>query len=363
MRVLVTGAAGFIGSHLCERLLNDGHTVTGLDHFNAFYDPAQKERNISEVQRLGGDRFTLVRADLRDLAALRATLVDIDAVVHLAAMAGVQPSIREPLVYEDINVRGTLNLLEAMREAQISRLVFASSSSVYGNAQRVPFAEDEPVDKPISPYAATKKAGELLCHTWHHLHGLSVICLRFFTVYGPRQRPDLAIAKFIRMIDEGETISLYGDGSSSRDYTYVLDTVDGIVRALDRTVAPTYAIYNIGNSGPISLRDLVAAIEGAVGKPAKVKWLPMQAGDVDRTWADLTRATAALGYAPHTPLDAGLAAQVTWFRSQISTWGDVSLAHAVPGEARARPQAADGSVLDVRDRGRRGRKPRIDGNA
>lgn len=316
MHVLVTGAAGFIGSHLCERLLREGHTVTGLDHFNTFYDPTQKERNVAEIQRMGGERFRLLRADLRDLAAVNAAMVGVDAVVHLAAMAGVQPSIREPLVYEDINVRGTLHVLEAMRMAGIKRLVFASSSSVYGNAKRVPFSEDEPVDRPISPYAATKKAGELLCHTWHHLHGISTLCLRFFTVYGPRQRPDLAIAKFIRSIDDGAPIVLYGDGSSSRDYTFVLDTVDGIVRALGRTTEPGYAIYNIGNSGPISLRELVGHIEAAVGKAAQIQWLPMQAGDVDRTWADLTHAHAALGYEPRTPIADGIAQQVAWYRNQ-----------------------------------------------
>ena len=316
MQVLVTGAAGFIGSHVCERLLRDGHRVVGLDHFNAFYDPAQKERNIAEIARVGGDRFTLARVDLRDLAALREAMVGVDAVVHLAAMAGVQPSIREPLVYADINVRGTLHVLEAIREAGIKRLVFASSSSVYGNAQRVPFTEDEPVDRPISPYAATKKAGELLCHTWHHLHGISVICLRFFTVYGPRQRPDLAISKFIRMIDNGEPIVLFGDGSSSRDYTYVLDTVEGIARALTRTAQPGYDIYNIGNSAPIALIELVTRIEAAVGTRARIEWLPMQAGDVERTWADLTRAHAALGYQPHTAIEDGLAAQVAWYRGQ-----------------------------------------------
>ena len=316
MHVLVTGAAGFIGSHLCERLLRDGHTVTGLDHFNAFYDPALKERNVAAIQQVGGDRFTLARVDLRDLPALQAAMIGVDAVVHLAAMAGVQPSIRDPLIYEDINVRGTLHVLEAMREAGIKRLVFASSSSVYGNAQRVPFSEDEPVDRPISPYAATKKAGELLCHTWHHLHGISVICLRFFTVYGPRQRPDLAIAKFIRMIANDEPIALYGDGSSSRDYTYVLDTVDGIARALAATTVPRYEIFNIGNSGPIALRELVAHIETAVGKSARIQWQPMQPGDVERTWADLTHAQAALGYLPQTPIADGIAAQVAWYQDQ-----------------------------------------------
>ena len=316
MHVLVTGAAGFIGSHLCERLLRDGHSVTGLDNFNGFYDPEQKERNALAIAQLCGDRFALVRADLRDLPAVHAAMAGVDAVVHLAAMAGVQPSIREPLVYEDVNIRGTLHVLEAMRAAGVRRLVFASSSSVYGNALRVPFAEDEPVDRPISPYAATKKAGELLCHTWHHLHDISVICLRFFTVYGPRQRPDLAIAKFIRMIDAGQPIVLYGDGGSSRDYTFVLDTVDGIARALAATTKPGYAIYNIGNSAPISLRELVAHVEAAVGKPAQIAWQPMQPGDVDRTWADLTRARAALGYAPDTPIAMGIAAQVAWFREQ-----------------------------------------------
>jgi UDP-glucuronate 4-epimerase len=316
MHVLVTGAAGFIGSHVCERLLQDGHSVVGLDHFNAFYDPAQKERNVAEIAAVGGERFRLARTDLRDLALLREAMVGVDAVVHLAAMAGVQPSIREPLVYQDINVRGTLHVLEAMREEGVKRLVFASSSSVYGNAHHVPFAESENVDKPISPYAATKKAGELLCHTWHHLHDFSVICLRFFTVYGPRQRPDLAIAKFIRMIDNGEPIALFGDGSSSRDYTFVLDTVDGIARALAHTAQPGYAIYNIGNSGPIALIELVARIEAAVGTRAIVHWQPMQAGDVERTWADLTRAREVLGYEPQTSIEEGLAAQVAWWRAQ-----------------------------------------------
>lgn len=316
MRVLVTGAAGFIGSHVCERLLADGHDVVGYDHFNTFYDPALKEANVAAIAALGGDRFGLVRADLRDLPALQAATDGVDAVVHLAAMAGVQPSIREPLVYEDINIRGTLHVLEAMRAAGVKRLVFASSSSVYGNAERAPFSEDARVDRPISPYAATKKAGELLCHTWHHLHAINTVCLRFFTVYGPRQRPDLAINKFIRLIDHGEPLSLYGDGSSSRDYTFVLDTVDGVARALAKTEAPGYGIYNIGNSGPTSLRELVQHIEDAVGKPARITWLPMQPGDVERTWADLTQAHAALGYTPLTSMADGIRAQVAWYRGQ-----------------------------------------------
>lgn len=316
MHVFVTGAAGFIGSHLCERLLQAGHRVTGVDNFNAFYDPAQKRQNARELAAAGGERLRLLELDVRDLAGLQAAMTGADAVVHLAAMAGVQPSIREPLLYQDVNVRGTLHVLEAMRAAGVGRLVFASSSSVYGNAQRVPFAEAHAVDSPISPYAATKKAGELLCHTWHHLHGLSVLCLRFFTVYGPRQRPDLAIAKFIRLIDSGEPVPLFGDGQTSRDYTFVADTVDGVVRALAQTAAPQYAIYNIGNSEPISLAALLAQIEEAVGKRAHIARLPPQPGDVERTWADLTLAKAKLGYAPATPLAEGIRRQVAWQRDQ-----------------------------------------------
>lgn len=318
MHVLVTGAAGFIGSHLCEQLLRAGHQVTGVDALHDFYAPSLKLQNLKEIEAIGGQKFRHLPLDLRDLPGLQQAMhghgnSPVDAVAHLAALAGVQPSIRDPLAYEEVNVRGTLHVLESMRQAGVKRLVFASSSSVYGNGAQVPFAEDQMVDRPISPYAATKKSGELFGHTWHHLHDFSVICLRFFTVYGPRQRPDLAIAKFIRLIASDQPIQLYGDGSSSRDYTYVLDTVDGIVRALDATTDRRYLICNIGNSVPISLKELVAHVETAVGKKAKIQWLPMQSGDVDRTWADVRRAQAELGYASKIGIAEGIQRQADWF--------------------------------------------------
>lgn len=312
MHVLVTGSAGFIGSHTCERLLRDGHTVTGLDTLTDFYDPAIKRQNLAEIQALGLP-FAHKHVDLLDEPALLAALSGVDVVIHLAAMAGVQPSIRQPTRYEAVNVRGTLNLLQAMQTAGVGRLVFASSSSVYGNSPTVPFDEADVVDHPISPYAASKKAGELFAYTWHHLHGLSVACLRFFTVYGPRQRPDLAISKFIQRIADGQTIELYGDGSTARDYTYVSDTVDGIVRALAWTQTPGYRVFNLGNSEPVTLRDLVAHIEVAVGRQAQIAWQPMQPGDVDRTWANVARARVELGYSPQVAITAGIASQAAWF--------------------------------------------------
>jgi UDP-glucuronate 4-epimerase len=314
MHVLVTGAAGFIGSHLCERLLADGHAVVGLDNLDPFYDPARKQANLRLLSEAGGARFHFVQADLRDRAALARAVVGADAVVHLAALAGVRPSIERPLDYAEVNITGTTALLEAMRGAGVRRLVFGSSSSVYGNLPTVPFREDARVDRPISPYAASKRAGELLCHTWHHLHGLSVACLRFFTVYGPRQRPDLAIAKFTDLIARGQPLPFYGDGTASRDYTYVADIVDGIVRTLAWTAAatPQFDLINLGNSAPVDLSTLVATIEQAVGRPAELQRLPMQPGDVERTFADIAKARTLLGWAPSTPLADGIAQQVTW---------------------------------------------------
>ncbi len=329
MHLLVTGAAGFIGSHLTERLLRDGHRVTGLDNLDPFYDPALKRRNLAEIAAIGGDRFRLVQGDLRDEAALRdaiegqgsaegtATFGAVEAVVHLAAMAGVRPSIERPLLYEDVNVRGTLLLLEAMRAAGVSRLVFGSSSSVYGENEKVPFAEDDRVDHPISPYAATKKAGELICHTWHHLYGFSVACLRFFTVYGPRQRPDLAIAKFTRLMLADAPIPVYGDGAASRDYTYVDDIVEGICRALTWTTgAPRYDVFNLGNASPVDLTTLVRHIEAAVGHPAVLERLPRQPGDVARTFADVDKSGQVLGFTARTPIAEGIARYVAWARER-----------------------------------------------
>lgn len=312
MNVLVTGGAGFVGSHLCGALIDRGDRVTALDSFDDFYDPAVKRSNLSALAGAAG--FSLVEGDIRDESIVDKAMADghVEMVVHLAARAGVRPSLEKPLLYESVNVGGTALLLEAARRRGIGNFVFASSSSVYGNNQKIPFCETDNVDFPISPYAATKKAGELLCHTYHHLYGMSVSCLRFFTVYGPRQRPDLAIHKFTRLIEAEREIPVYGDGSMIRDYTYVDDTVAGVVRAMDR--CDGYRIYNLGNNHPISLSDLIRAIEQAVGKKAKIDRLPAQPGDVVRTYADISRARDELGYDPRTTLGDGLAAFVRWYR-------------------------------------------------
>ena len=310
-RILVTGAAGFIGSHVCDALLGRGDSVVGLDCFDDFYDPAAKRRNLAACAR--HPAFSLIEADIRDPAAVDRALAGVDAVIHLAARAGVRPSIHQPLLFQDVNVGGTCVLLEAARCRGLRRFVFASSSSVYGNNRKVPFAETDPVDFPISPYAATKRAGELIAHTYAHLHGLDVTCLRLFTVYGPRQRPDLAIHKFARLIEAGEPIPIYGNLDSSRDYTFVADIVDGLLRALDRCGG--FRIYNLGNSHPIPLAELVSTLEKALAKPARIDHQPAQPGDVQRTFADLTAARRDLGYAPATSLESGLGQFVRWLRS------------------------------------------------
>ncbi|HSW00818.1 MAG TPA: GDP-mannose 4,6-dehydratase [Sedimentisphaerales bacterium] len=313
MKALVTGAAGFIGSHLTERLLKDAWTVVGIDSFDAFYDPAIKRRNIAGS--LSHPAFRLLEADIRDRAAMeRAVEPGTDVIIHLAARAGVRPSIAEPALYADVNINGTVTLLEAARERGIPKFVFASSSSVYGNNRKVPFSEDDNVDFPISPYAATKKAGELICHTYHHLHGLAINCLRFFTVYGPRQRPDLAIHKFARLIEDGKPIPVYGDGTMMRDFTYIDDILNGVVAAMERCAG--YEIYNLGESQPIALSDLIAELEQALGKKAVRQRLPLQPGDVDRTYADVSKAESRLGYKPSTDIRAGLARFVAWFRQE-----------------------------------------------
>ena len=308
---LVTGAAGFIGSHLSEALLATGWRVIGLDSFDEFYDPQVKRRNVAAC--LENERFRLIEGDIRDARCVAAALADgVDVIVHLAARAGVRPSIQQPLLYADVNVNGTGVLLEAARQHGIRRFVFASSSSVYGNNERVPFCESDNVDRPISPYAATKKAGELLCHAYHHLYGINLTCLRFFTVYGARQRPDLAIHKFTRLIEAGEPIPVYGDGAMERDHTFVEDIVAGVMTAIQRCAG--YEIYNLGGSQPIALKDLIVAIEKALGKEAIVQRLPVQPGDVERTFADISRAKSELGYGPKTDLATGLRRFVEWFR-------------------------------------------------
>lgn len=312
---IVTGAAGFIGSHVSESLLKQGWRVTGIDVFDAFYDPEIKRRNIEAC--LADDHFTLVEADIRDEHdMLQTTEGGADVLVHLAARAGVRPSIEEPVLYHDVNVIGTCVLLRAAQRSGIRKFIFASSSSVYGNNRKVPFSESDNVDFPISPYAASKKAGELICHAYHHLFGIDITCLRFFTVYGPRQRPDLAIHKFARLIEDGRTVPMYGDGSMRRDFTYIDDIVAGVLSAIQRCEG--YHIYNLGNSSPISVRELIEAIEKALGRKAKVEQLPLQPGDVEQTCADLTRAKAELGYEPKTDLDAGLAAFAAWLRSELT---------------------------------------------
>ena len=313
MKIVITGAAGFIGSHLTERLLEDGCTVVGVDSFDRFYDPAVKRRNIAGP--LSNPRFELVEADIRDKAAMeRAIGDDTDVIVHLAARAGVRPSIAEPGLYADVNINGTVGLLEIARQRNIPRFIFASSSSVYGNNEKVPFSEEDNVDFPISPYAATKKAGELICHTYHHLYGTAITCLRFFTVYGPRQRPDLAIHKFARLIEAGTPIPVYGDGTMMRDFTYIDDIIAGVVAAIDRCT--DYEIYNLGESQPISVKDLIAELEHALDKKAIRDYQPTQPGDVDRTYADVTKAEMHLGYKPSTDIRTGLARFVAWLRDK-----------------------------------------------
>ena len=310
MNILVTGGAGFIGSHLVECLLGDGHTVVCLDNFDSFYDPAIKRNNIKKA--LSHLAYTLIEGDVRDPVVLRKCFEgrSIDVVAHLAARAGVRPSIVNPELYYDVNVMGTLRLLEAMRASGVKKLVFASSSSVYGNNPQVPFSESDNVDYPISPYAASKKAGELLCHTYHHLHKFDVFALRFFTVYGARQRPEMAISHFARQILDGQTIELYGDGKTSRDYTYVHDIVNGVDAAI--SAVKGFEIINLGNSSPVALIDLVQTLENVMNRKAKIVWCPMQPGDVETTWAETGKAGRLLGYRPHTALGDGLTAYVEW---------------------------------------------------
>jgi UDP-glucuronate 4-epimerase len=285
-----------------------------LDSFDAFYDPAEKERNIRAAA--ADARFKLVRGDIRDEAAVDAAFAGgpIEAVVHLAARAGVRPSIEDPIEYASVNLEGTVRILEACKRHGVGRFVFGSSSSVYGNNAKVPFAESDPVDDPISPYAATKRSGELLAHTYHHLFGLKVACLRFFTVYGPRQRPDLAIRKFAELMAAGKEIPLFGDGTSGRDYTYVDDIVEGIVRALD--AASAFHIWNLGGSQPVLLNDLVQRLSQGLGVTPRVRRLPMQAGDVNRTWADVSRAKRDLAWAPSIGFDEGIDRFVAWFKEE-----------------------------------------------
>ncbi len=309
--VLITGGAGFIGSHLAERLLEAGRRVVVLDNFDSFYDPRIKRRNVEPA--LAHATYRLVEGDIRDSDTLQSLFGSerFACVVHLAARAGVRPSIADPLLYSSVNLDGTTRLLEACRRHAVRRLIFGSSSSVYGNNAHVPFSESDAVDHPISPYAATKKAGEVLCHVYHHLYGMDVACLRFFTVYGPRQRPEMAIHKFAALLAEGREIEQFGDGSSARDYTYISDIVSGIVRAMERISG--YAVWNLGGSRTITLSDLVREIAQRLGVEARIKQLAQQPGDVDRTWADIDLAQRELDWSPGIDIHRGLDLFLEWF--------------------------------------------------
>ena len=312
MNTIVTGGAGFIGSHVVERLLDAGSAVVCYDNFDDYYDPNIKRQNIKNAS--GRKNFHLVEGDIRNTELLRKTFAQfaIDTVIHLAARAGVRPSLLRPDLYYDVNVMGTLSLLETMRKCNVHRMLFASSSSVYGNQSKVPFSENDSVDQPISPYAASKKAGELLCHTYHHLYGFDIFCLRFFTVYGPRQRPEMAIHQFVKQMFNGETIILYGDGSSERDYTYIDDILDGIIGSL--SALKGYEIINLGESRTITLKKLISVIENVTGKTARIRWESMQPGDVQTTYADITKAARIIGYRPHFPVESGIMKFVDWYR-------------------------------------------------
>lgn len=310
-KVLVTGGAGFIGSHLSEALLKDGHRVVCLDNFNDYYNPEIKRNNLGVC--LAHDGFTLVEGDITDFPFVKTLFqkTSFEIVVHLAARAGVRPSIQQPLLYQRVNVEGTTNLLEAAVRSGVSKFVFGSSSSVYGATSDVPFREDQSVDFPISPYAATKKAGELLCYTYHHLHGLPVTCLRFFTVYGPRQRPDMAIHKFTRLIHSRRKIPMYGAGDSKRDYTYITDIIDGIGKAIEHCRG--YHIYNLGESQTTTLCDLIELLGEYLDVDPAIERLPMQPGDVPITYADISKAREEIGYQPSTPIAVGLQKFVHWY--------------------------------------------------
>jgi UDP-glucuronate 4-epimerase len=318
--ILITGGAGFIGSHLVDRLLAEGEwQVTVVDDFNDFYDPAIKHENANRAA--SNPNYRLVEADIRDQDALGKVFEDsrFQCIVHLAARAGVRPSLEQPHLYAETNINGTLNLLELAREHGIRQFVFGSSSSVYGINAKVPFSEDDPIRQPISPYAATKGAGELLCHSYTHLYGLRCVCLRFFTVYGPRQRPDLAIHKFAQLISEGKPIPVFGDGTTRRDYTFIDDIIAGVRASIDYVGDPAksdYEVINLGESRTVELRELISLLEKELDMHAVIDRKPLQPGDVPQTYADISKARALLGYNPQTQIEEGIKRFVAWFRKQ-----------------------------------------------
>jgi UDP-glucuronate 4-epimerase len=313
MNFLVTGGAGFIGSHVCERLLGLGHAVWAFDDLNDFYDPAIKQRAIDEL-RASGKRFHFVRGDITDRRALEELFdgVRLDQVIHLAARAGVRPSLQEPALYQRVNVEGTVNLLEAARQRAVKKVIIASSSSVYGVNAQVPFTESDPIFSAISPYAASKLACEALGHVYHHVYGIDVVMLRFFTVYGPRQRPDLAIRKFTQLMTQGKAIPVFGDGNTARDYTYISDTVDGVIACTRNEFG--YEIFNLGESQRVKLTYLIEVLEKALGLKAKIDRQPPQPGDAPITCANIDKARARLGYNPRVQIEEGIPKFVEWFR-------------------------------------------------
>src|SRR5688572_11719394 len=316
MNFLVTGGAGFIGSHVCERLLDLGHAVWVLDDLNSFYDPAIKQQNIRDIQSKGKP-FEFVQGDLLDLTILKELFSSarFDQIIHLAARAGVRPSLQEPALYQRVNVEGTTHLLELARANKIKKITIASSSSVYGVNSKVPFSEDDPIFAAISPYAASKLACEALGHVYHHVYGMDVVMLRFFTVYGPRQRPDLAIHKFARLIHFGKPIPVFGDGSTARDYTYISDIVDGVIAVTKKELG--YQIFNLGESQTIRLTYLIELLEKALGKKAVIDRQPPQAGDVPITYANIAKARSLLGYTPGIKIEAGIPLFIEWFQKTV----------------------------------------------
>ncbi len=324
MNIFITGCAGFIGSHLSERLLRQGHSVSGLDNMNSFYDPDLKKENLNVLQHTSeksGTGFAFYEGDIRHAETIAHILTadKIDIVIHLAAMAGVRPSFANPLLYADVNIKGTMTILEEMKKADVKRLIFGSSSSVYGNTSPVPFKENDPALTPISPYAATKRAAEIMCDLYARESGLNVAVLRFFTVYGPRQRPDLAIAKFSKLLLEGRKIPIYGDGKQSRDFTYsddILVGIDGAIEWLKKNDAATCEIFNLGEAATTSLADLIRLLAENLGKPADIQYLPKEAGDVTTTFADIKKSKEILGYNPQVKLADGVKRYADWLKSR-----------------------------------------------
>ena len=311
MLFLVTGGAGFIGSHLVDRLLNRGDEVICVDDFDDFYDPAIKRGNIRS--HLKSPKYRVIETDIRNIDRLTKIFNEnrIDKIVHLAARAGVRPSLEQPLLYEDVNIKATMYLLELARQHKVQQFVFASSSSVYGANTKVPFSEEDRIDRTVSPYAATKYAGELMCYTYNHLYGIPTTCLRFFTVYGPRQRPEMAIHKFTQLMYDGKPIPFFGDGTTARDYTYIDDIIQGLTASIDRPYP--FEVFNLGESSTVTLKDLVERIEAASGRRAQLHRMPLQPGDVEITYADVSRARRLLDYKPTTPIEKGLASFIEWF--------------------------------------------------